>query len=235
MPAYARYTLRTNRTITAKRSDVTTKTIHNALLTEKKLSEQFFESLLESAPDAMVIVDQSGEIVVVNGQAERMFGYKRGDMHGRRIELLLPERLRDRHVAHRTTYAADPILRPMGIGMDLHGRRSDGTEFPVEISLSPVNTDAGAFVSSVIRDVTKRKQMETALINARQDAERANRANSAFLAAASHDLRQPVQALILLNGALRRTVADAKALEMLDSQNQSLTAMTNLLNSPVGY
>ena len=101
----------------------------------------------------------------------------------------------------------------------------------MEISLSPVETDGGRFISSVIRDVTVRKQMEQDIIAARQAAERANKANSAFLAAASHDLRQPVQALSLLNGALRRTVKDERALQMIENQDASLTAMTNLLNS----
>jgi PAS domain S-box-containing protein len=160
-----------------------------------------------------------------------MFGYYRDELLGEPVEILLPERIRDRHREHRHNFLAKPALRPMGAGLDLVGRRKDGSEFPVEISLSPVATSSGAFVSSVIRDVTERKQMEQEIIAARQQAERANKANSAFLAAASHDLRQPVQAMALLNGALRRTVKNERALEMIAIQENSLTAMTNLLNS----
>lgn len=194
-------------------------------------SDAHFRNLLESAPDAMVIVDEAGRIVIVNGQAERMFGYDRDEMRGHTVEFLLPTRVRRRHVDHRETFLGDPKLRPMGDGQELVATRKDGSEFPVEISLSPVDTPDGRFVSSVIRDVTVRKLMEKEIIEARQAAERANNANSAFLAAASHDLRQPVQALSLLNGALRRTVKDERALEMIESQEHSLTAMTNLLNS----
>ncbi len=205
------------------------------LMGSKKLhaaeSETLFRTLLESAPDAMIIVDTNGEIAIVNGQAERMFGYGRQDMVGNTIEMLLPGRIHDRHVEHRGRYAANPSIRPMGIGRDLVGRRKDGSEFPVEISLSPVEAASGTYISSVIRDVTERKRMEQQILAAQEAAERANKANSAFLAAASHDLRQPVQALSLLNGALRRTVKDERALQMIESQDHSITAMTNLLNS----
>lgn len=194
-------------------------------------SEAYFRVLIESAPDAMVIVSEDGDIEIVNQQAERMFGYLRDEMLGQKIEMLLPEQVRQSHIAHRNRYIDGASLRPMGAGLELIGRRKDGSEFPVEISLSPVQTEKIRFVSSVIRDVTDRKRMEQQIIAAQEAAERANKANSAFLAAASHDLRQPVQALSLLNGALRRTVTDERALEMIRSQERSLTAMTNLLNS----
>lgn len=194
-------------------------------------SEAYFRNILESAPDAMIIIDHFGKITVVNGQAEKMFGYTRKQLLGEEVEMLLPEQFRDRHISHRAAYSADPRLRPMGSDFELMGRRADGSEFPVEISLSPFTSASGAFVSSVIRDVTSRKKMEHDLIDARQEAERANNANTAFLAAASHDLRQPVQAMSLLNGALRRTVSDDLALEMIESMQGSLDAMTNLLNS----
>jgi len=194
-------------------------------------NETWFRTLLESAPDAMVIVNADGEIAHVNKQALHLFGYDRAEMLGQKIEMLLPSDTRHRHEAHREKFAADPQLRPMGNGFELEARRKDGSTFAVEISLSPVSTGTADFVSSVIRDVTERKKMEEELIAARKAAERANKANSAFLAAASHDLRQPVQALSLLNGALRRTVSEPRALEMIENQEHSLTAMTNLLNS----
>jgi PAS domain S-box-containing protein len=194
-------------------------------------SESFFRNQLETAPDAMIIADRRGRLVIVNSQTERLFGYLREELYGEPIEILLPAEMRQSHVKNRWGYLVDPHVRPMGRGMELKGLRKDGSEFPVEISLSPVTTDSGSFVSSVIRDVTERKKMENEIIEAKSSAERANKANSAFLAAASHDLRQPVQALSLLNGALRRTVDSPLALEMIDSQQQSLDSMTNLLNS----
>ncbi|MDX1403149.1 MAG: PAS domain S-box protein [Woeseiaceae bacterium] len=200
-------------------------------ITVSDTSEAYFRNLLEAAPDAMVIIDQNGRIAVVNGQAEHMFGYARQEMLGQPVEMLLPAELRDKHVRHRATYVSDPHLRPMGIGMDLMAKRRDGSTFPVEISLNAIDAANGQYVSSVIRDITTRKEMQDELIAARQEAERANKANSAFLAAASHDLRQPVQALSLLAGALRRTAKEPLVLEMVESQQHSLDAMTNLLNS----
>lgn len=191
--------------------------------------DSFF--ILDAAPDAMVVVDTDGRIVIVNTEAERLFGYSREQMVGQGVEMLLPERYRARHLQHRLRYADVPRVRAMGVGMELVGLKSNGTEFPVEISLSPIESDSGSFVASAIRDVTERHQIERALTAAHQAAERAQKANSAFLAAASHDLRQPVQALSLLSGALRRTVKDPLALEMIQSQQESLDAMTNLLNS----
>lgn len=191
----------------------------------------FFRTILESAPDAMILADESGRIAVVNGQAELMFGYDRAELVGKPVEMLLPDSLHEQHRQHRANYARDPSVRVMGAGLTLTARRKDGTVFPVEISLSPVNTNGAKYVSTVIRDITERKELENQIDAARREAERANKANSAFLAAASHDLRQPVQALTLLNGALRRAVHDEKAQGLIDNQQQSLQAMTNLLNS----
>jgi PAS domain S-box-containing protein len=193
--------------------------------------ESFYRELLDAAPDAMIVVDSDGRIALVNGQAERLFGYSRVQLLGRPVESLLPDRFRKRHIEHRGRFHAAPKLRGMGVGLELCALRADGFEFPVEISLSPIRTPTGLFVASTIRDVTERQRSERALTDARNAAERAQKANTAFLAAASHDLRQPVQALSLLTGALRRTVKDPLALEMVASQQESLEGMTNLLNS----
>lgn len=196
-----------------------------------ELTDADVKALLDSAPDAMVIVDVSGEIVFVNAQTETLFGYGRQELLGHPVESLLPGRFRESHVAHRTAYLSSPRLRPMGAGLELFGLRKDGSEFPVEISLSPLDTESDRLVSSAIRDITDRKEIQNALIEARDEAECANRAKSAFIAAASHDLRQPLQTLSLLNGVLSRTVSDTRALKAIGNQAEALGSMTNLLNS----
>jgi PAS domain S-box-containing protein len=123
---------------------------------------ELFRALLESAPDAMVIVNRQGEIRLVNAQTERMFGYARGELLGQAVEKLVPQRLRASHALHRQGYSHEPKARSMGSGLELYGVRKDGSEFPVEISLSPLETDSGVLISSSIRDITDRKQAEAA-------------------------------------------------------------------------
>ena len=125
--------------------------------------EELAVGLLESAPDAIVIVDERGTVRIVNDQAEKLFRYKRSELIGEPVEILVPAERRDMHAGHRRRYTAAPRTRPMGIGMDLVGQRKDGSRFPIEISLSPLRTEEGLLITSVIRDISERKRAETAM------------------------------------------------------------------------
>jgi two-component system, sensor histidine kinase len=196
-----------------------------------RLSSDLVRSVLESAPDAMIIIDDSGSVMFANRQVTALFGYDREEVVGQPVELLLPERFRGRHVAHRRNYTESVRVRPMGIGLDLFARRKDGTEFPVEISLSPIREGDQVLVAAAIRDVTDRMRVEKEIKEAHAAADRANLAKSRFLATASHDLRQPLQSLALLNGLLRRPTSKKDAAEALEQQELAIAAMSRLLNA----
>jgi PAS domain S-box-containing protein len=191
-------------------------------VTERTRAEERFRALLESAPDAMVIVDERGSIVLVNAQTERLFGYPRQELLGAPVELLVPARYRHAHVHHRTGYAAAAHPRPMGAGLELYGVRKDGTEFPVEISLSPLMTAEGALVVSAIRDITERKASEAErvrLLHERAAHAEANRVKDEFLATLSHELRTPLNAILGWTTLVRD---GAMAPEMFDRAIQTI-------------
>ena len=155
-----------------------------------------FRALLEAAPDAMVIVGEGGQIVLVNSQTEKLFGFSREELLGKPVEILMPKRLQGRHRGHRQTYLRDPHTRPMGEDLELYGLRKDGSDFPVQISLSPLKTEDGLLITSAIRDITAQKRTELALLEKNAELERANQAKDGFLASMSHELRTPLNAII---------------------------------------
>ncbi len=190
------------------------------------------EQMVHRAPDALLLVDQAGRIVYVNKAVTTLFGYEARDLLGQGIEQLVPERSRGIHVRYRNGFSATPSTREMGARLvALAACRKDGTEFPAEIRLAPVSQGGAEFVLAAVRDVSDRRQITDELRAARGEADSANKAKTRFLATASHDLRQPLQTLQLLNAALGRKLADAACLDLVQRQQAALDSMGDLLNA----
>jgi PAS domain S-box-containing protein len=189
--------------------------------------------MVRNAPDALLLVDANGHIVYVNAAAVALFGYEPGGLLGQAIEQLVPEKSRGIHTRYREGFASAPVTREMGARLvALAARRQDGSEFPAEIRLAPLASESGAgYVLAAVRDVTERRRITDQLRAARAEADSANQAKSRFLATASHDLRQPLQTLQLLNAALARRLSDDTNKDLVQRQLEALEAMANLLNA----
>lgn len=187
--------------------------------------------VVEQAPDALLLVDAAGLIVYANHAVASLFGYGSGELTGRGIECLVPERFREAHVRYRKGFNATPAAREMGARVvALSAVRRDGSEFPAEIRLAPIYESNQLLVVAAVRDISERSRITEELRAAQAEADRANQAKSRFLATASHDLRQPLQTLQLLTAALGRQV-DGPASEIIERQQHALQSMADLLNT----
>jgi protein-histidine pros-kinase len=189
--------------------------------------------MLEAAPDAIVAVDATGRITLVNAQTERLFGWQRDELVGQLVEVLVPQAARSIHPGHRRRYLVEPKPRPMGAGIELSALRRDGTEFPAEISLSAIETEEGPLVAAAIRDVSERIRFERQLREKNLELEKANKAKDAFLASMSHELRTPLNAIIGFTGTLLMGLpgplndAQTHQLQLVETSSQHLLSLIN--------
>jgi len=207
---------------------------------ERKKGDDRFRALLDSAPDPIVIVSQDGRIALVNAQAEKLFGYARAELLGNTVEMLVPPRFRNLHPEYRSRYFADPKVRAMGAGLELYGLRKDNSEFPIEISLSPIETEDGTLVSSAIRDITERKRAVEEMRQLNETERRhaaqlafANKELEAFSYSVSHDLRAPLRSIDGFSLALLEDYGgklDAEAKGLLDRIRAATRRMGQLID-----
>lgn len=204
-------------------------------VTERIKAEQRFQQLVLAAPDAMLIVDEHGTIVLVNEQTERLFGYRKEDLVGQSIELLIPPQLREQHIGHRQRYLKDPRHRRMGTGIELAGLRQDGSQIPVEISLAPLDTEQGTLVSAAIRDISERREVEQKLADARDKALAAAELKSQFVAMVSHEIRTPMNGVIGLADLLLETPLEPTQRRYTEAIRTSGRALLSIINDILDF
>jgi PAS domain S-box-containing protein len=188
---------------------------------------------LEAAPDAILLVRPDGNIALVNARTEALLGYRREELVGQPVEIMIPERVRERHVASRRHYAEDPKTRPMGAGLELAARRKDGTEFPVEISLSPMTTEDGTLIISILRDVTEQKRASELLRTQARQLEAKVREMDDFTHVVSHDLKEPLRGIEAFAGFLLEDYGnrlDDQGKRYLNFLKQSAVRMKDLIH-----
>lgn len=188
-------------------------------------------AILAAAVDGIITIDQQGSIVSANPASERIFGYRADEMMGQKVNMLMPEPHRSAHDSHLKRYLATGERRIIGIGREVHGQRKDGSSFPMELSVGEAVVGGARIFIGIVRDITERKQTEQDRRAAKEEAERARLAQSKFLAAVSHDLRQPVQALTLFTSALAGKVTATPASALIDDMRGSVEALDMLLDA----
>lgn len=207
-------------------------------ITERKKAGEQFRLVVESAPNAMVLVDYSGNIAMVNKQTEKLFGYDRDELIGEKVEILIPGRFRKHHTVLRNKFSSEPVARPMGAGRDLFGVKKDGTEIPIEIGLNPLEQNESQYILASIIDITERKKSEEAIQLYTKRLEDKNKELEQFTFIASHDLREPLNSISSLIDFLvehEKQKFDEETLKKLNFISKSTLRMTDLVKGLLDY